>query len=169
MGSGGIRKHEAMFWVALGAFICFLGWRIRIGNFHAPGPGFFALVAGLALIIIGALMLSLKTKEKVEAMEPAESMKAGADSGAHRVRPAARLPKGRLLPTLGLLVAYAVFLNIAGYILCTFLVMWGLFYDWGKNRLVSSCLASLATTGVTYLIFQIWLRTQLPRGVFPWW
>jgi len=166
MRSGNVHKREAVFWVLLGVCISFLGWRVKVGNFHAPGPGFFALVAGLALIIIGLLMLLSKSKAQAG---PMGSINAEADAGARRAQPAARLLKRRLVPTLGLLVAYALFLNIAGYILCTFVVMWGLFYDWGKNRLVNSCIASLATTGVTYLIFETWLRTQLPRGVFPWW
>jgi hypothetical protein len=158
--AGQIRKHEAIFWIALGAFISFLGWRIKIGNFHGPGPGFFALAAGLALIVIGTLMLFSKTLSNAER---------GADSDTHHDSPAGGFLKRRLVPTMALLVAYAAFLNLVGYILCTFLVMWGLFYDWGKNRLVNAFLASVATTGVTYLIFETWLRTQLPRGIFPWW
>jgi hypothetical protein len=158
--AGRIQKYEAIFWIALGAFICFLGWRIKIGNFHGPGPGFFALIAGLALIIIGALMFLSKTVSKTEGETRA---------GAHDVNPAGHVLKKRLVPTMALLVGYAAFLNLLGYILCTFLVMWGLFYDWGKNRLLNTFLASLATTVVTYLIFEAWLRTQLPRGIFPWW
>ena len=159
MGHGQIRKNEAIFWVALGAFVCFLGWRIKIGSFGAPGPGFFALVAGLALVIIGTFMLFSKTASKAK------------DEGrpAGRVSLIRGLLKWRLIATMGLLVAYAVFLNIVGYLLCTLLVMCGLFYDWGKNRLFNAFLASLATTAVTYLIFETWLRTQLPRGIFPWW
>jgi putative tricarboxylic transport membrane protein len=154
-----IRKREAIFWIALGASISFLGWRIKIGNFHGPGPGFFALVAGLALVIIGTCMLFSKTASKVKS----EAKPAG------RVSLKDSLLKRRLMATMGLLVAYAVFLNVVGYILCTFLVMCGLFYDWGKNRLFNASLASLAATAVTYLIFETWLRTQLPRGIFPWW
>jgi len=22
---------------------------------------------------------------------------------------------------------------------------------------------------VTYLVFEVWLKSQLPRGIFPWW
>jgi hypothetical protein len=154
MGTGQIRKNEAIFWVALGAFVCFLGWRIKIGTFRAPGPGFFALVAGLALVIIGTFMLFSKTASKTEGEAKPETD---------------RVSLLRGLATMGLLVAYAVFLDAVGYILCTFLVMSGLLYDWGKNRLLNAVLASLATTAVTYLIFQTWLRTQLPRGILPWW
>ncbi len=160
MATGRIRKNEAVFWIALGVFICFLGWRIKIGTFRAPGPGFFALVAGLALVIIGAFMLFPKGASKEEAK---------ADTHADRVSLISGLLKWRLAATVGLLVAYAVFLNAAGYILSTFLVMWGLFYDWGKNHLFNAFLASAATTAVTYLIFQTWLQTQLPRGILPWW
>ena len=32
MATGQIQKNEAIFWVALGAFVCFLGWRIEIGT-----------------------------------------------------------------------------------------------------------------------------------------
>jgi hypothetical protein len=160
MGNGQIRKNEGIFWVSLGAFVCFLGWRIKIGSFHGPGPGFFALVAGLALIVIGVLMLFSKSTPKDEAKS---------DSPTDSVSLVGGLLKRRLIATMGLLVAYAVFLNAVGYLLCTFLVMCGLFYDWGKNRLLNAFLASLATTAVTYLIFETWLRTQLPRGIFPWW
>ena len=160
MVSGQIRKHEAIFWIALGIFICFLGWRIKIGDFHGPGPGFFALVAGLALMLIGTFMLLSKTVSKA---------KGGTDAVTHHIKTPGHFLKRRLVPTMALLVGYTAFLNLLGYLLCTFLVMWGLFYDWGKNRLLNAFLASLAATGVTYLIFETWLRTQLPRGIFPWW
>ena len=155
-----IGKHEAIFWMALGAFICVLGWRIKIGTFSAPGPGFFALVAGLSLVVIGTLMLLLKTVLRGEAR---------ADSDPHHVSVVSSFLKQRLVLTMALLVGYVLFLNLLGYLVCTCLVMWGLFYDWGKNRLVNAFLTSLLTTGVTYLIFETWLRTQLPRGIFPWW
>jgi putative tricarboxylic transport membrane protein len=160
METGQIPKREALFWMVLGAFICFLGWRIKIGNFHAPGPGFFALVAGLSLLLIGALMLFSRAASKPESSP---------DSGTSSATVTERVPVRRLLGTMALLAAYAVFLNSLGFILCTFLVMWGLFYDWGKNRLATAFLASLVTTVVTYTIFEVWLRSQLPRGILPWW
>ena len=155
-----IGQREAIFWVALGVVVCFLGWRIKIGAFSAPGPGFFALIAGLSLIIIGTLMLLLKTASKPEG---------GVHPAANRETLKSAFFKRRLIATMALLVGYALFLNVLGYLVCTCVVMWGLFYDWGKNRLVNALFASLATTVVTYLIFETWLRTQLPRGIFPWW
>ncbi len=160
MQAGQMRKGEAIFWIVLGVCICFLGWRIRIGNFHSPGPGLFALIAGLALVVIGLLMRLSKPGPKAEG---------GAVPAAGAVGVVQGLFQRRLVGTMALLVAYAVFLNVAGYLICTFFVMLGLFCDWGRNRLVNGLLAALVTTGVTYLIFETWLRTQLPRGIFPWW
>ena len=160
MVSGNIGKKEALFWIALGIFVSILGWRIKIGTFRAPGPGFFAVIAGFALVVIGAFMLFSKGASRAGT---------SANTDRHSVSLLRGLLRWRLVATMGLLVAYAVFLNAAGYLLCTFLVMWGLFYDWGKNRLLNAFLASCATTAVTYLIFETWLRTQLPRGILPWW
>jgi hypothetical protein len=159
MNSERIRRSEAFFWIVLGVAICFLGWRIKIGNFHGPGPGFFALVAGLALVIIGTFMLFSKG-----ALTSQGTSKAA--TGVSRI---SGLFKLRLIGTMVILVAYGLFLNAVGYLLCTFLVMCGLFYDWGKNRLLNAVFASVVTTAVTYLIFETWLHTQLPRGILPWW
>jgi hypothetical protein len=49
------------------------------------------------------------------------------------------------------------------------LAMWGLLFDWKKSSLASSFLSSLLTTAVTYLVFEVWLHCQFPRGLFPWW
>lgn len=155
-----IRKGEGVFWIVFGVLVCVLGSRIKIGTFREPGPAFFALIAGLSLIVIGTLMLLSKIVSKVQAQ---------ADSDTHYVNLIRSFFKWRLVSTMALLLAYAFSLNVLGFIICTFLVMWGLFYDWGKNRLFNAFLASLLTTGGTYLIFEIWLQSQLPRGIFPWW
>ncbi len=77
-----------------------------------------------------------------------------------------------ILFTVAVLLGYGVFLENLGYNITTFLVMWALFYlfyDRGKRRLLFSALASLAATGITYVVFEGWLRSQLPHGIFPWW
>jgi hypothetical protein len=125
-----------------------------------PGPGLFALIAGVSLIVIGTLMLFSQTMPKPRVQ---------ADSGTIQVSLLESVLKWRIFSTMVILLVYAFFLDGLGFILCTFLLMWGLFYDWGKNRFLPAILASLVTTGMTYLIFETWLRCQLPRGIFPWW
>ena len=153
-----IGRAEGISWVVLGAFFCLLSWRISIGSFREPGPGFVAMASGISLIIIGLIMMLLRAFSK---SSPAV--------GETRSQPILRLPRARLMYTVILLVGYALFLELLGYLAATFLIMVGLFFDRGANRLLPSVLASLVTVGATYLLFEVWLRCQLPRGIFPWW
>ena len=75
----------------------------------------------------------------------------------------------RLTYTTGLLLAYTILMEILGYILATFLLMWGMFYDWEKKNWAWSLLFSIVTALGSYIMFEVWLRCQLPHGVFPWW
>ncbi len=153
-----IRKVEGFFWIGIGVIICLLAWKLKLGSFREPGPGFVAFISGLFVSMIGLVM--------------------GLSGLLSKISPRSRIDFDqtffiaswpRLIYTMGLLLSYGLLLNTLGYILTTFLVMSGLFYDREKSRWVSSGLASLISVGVTYLVFQVWLRCQFPRGIFPWW
>ena len=75
----------------------------------------------------------------------------------------------KLTYTLGLLLFYALFLNLLGYIITTFVVLFGLFCNPSGRRWAGPLLASFLSVAVTYLIFEVWLKSQLPRGLLPWW
>jgi hypothetical protein len=154
-------KIEGFFWIGIGIIICALAWKVDLGSFREPGSGFVAFIAGLFFSVLGLVMVLSRIYSKV-------SMKAGPVSG-QTFRGA---PVLLLLFTVGVLLGYGLFLEILGYNVTTFLVMWALFYlfyEKGKGRVVFSFLVSIATTGVTYLVFEVWLRSQLPHGIFPWW
>ena len=154
-------KIEGFFWLGIGIIICGLAWKVDLGSFKEPGSGFVAFIAGLFLSVLGLLMVLSKVYSKV-------FHRVGFVSGPgfHGA------PVLLLLFTIGVLLSYGLFLEVLGYNVMTLLVMWALFYlfyERGKYRVALSFLASLATTGITYLIFETWLRSQLPRGIFPWW
>jgi hypothetical protein len=79
------------------------------------------------------------------------------------------VPLSRLAYTMMFLIAYAILINPFGYILSTFLVMFGLFFDWEKKNWLWSAFFSVTVSLVSYFVFEVWLRCQLPRGIFPWW
>ncbi len=154
-------KIEGVVWLAIGVIICLLGWKIGLGSFQEPGSGFIAFIAGSSLSVIGVLMVLSSIYSKV-----------GQGTHPGSGQPFRNAPMLLLFLTVGALIGYGLFLETLGYNVMTFLVMWALFflfYAKGKRRLVSSLLASFAATGVTYLVFEVWLRSQLPRGIFPWW
>jgi hypothetical protein len=153
-----IRKAEGFFWIGVGAIIGLFAWKSKLGSFHEPGPGFVAFISGLFVSVVGLAMVLSEFFSKLSLRSRGHS---------DQTFQIASWP--RLLYTLALLLIYGLLLNSLGYILITFLVMWGLFYDFEKKRWVSSFFASIVAVAVTYLVFEIWLRCQLPRGIFPWW
>jgi len=144
--------------MGMGVFVCFLAWRVHLGSFREPGPGFVAFVSGLFLLGLGLVMVLAQVISK---MSQGERFNLGLTFQ--------NISWQRLGYTVALLFGYAVFLNRLGFILVTFLVMWGLLYDRNKNNWALGLLSSLAVAGASYLVFEVWLRGQLPRGLFPWW
>ena len=155
-----LKRTEGPIWVALGIVISFLSYRTGIGTFTEPGAGFVALASGLFLVVVGT------------AMGIARGRTSRQQAGKHG-RPAvwrtSIRPLFRLTYMVALLVFYGLLLEPMGYVIATFLFMFGLFFNLEERRLGTPLFASLASVAVTYTIFEIWLKTQLPRGVFPWW
>jgi hypothetical protein len=153
-----IRKVEGFFWGGIGFLICLFTWGPDFGSLREPGPSFLAFFTGLFVAGIGMVMAFSEIISKTF-----QSQTSNIEFSFRNVS------WFRLIYTMGLLLGYAFLLNTIGYILTTFLVMLGLLYDWKTNRWGSSFLISIAAAGVTYLVFEIWLHCQFPRGIFPWW
>ncbi len=153
-----VGTKEGFLWILIGCVICVLSWQIGLGSFQEPGAGFVAFAAGISLVVIGLIMFLSRAL--------ASSLR---NEGHGVQRPALALPKFRLVYTVLVLAGYALVLQTLGYITTTFLAMFCLFSDRGTNRFLPSVLASILTVVSTYLIFDTWLRIQLPRGIFPWW
>ncbi len=148
-----IGKTEGFFWAVIGAFICLLAWKTHLGSFREPGPGFVAFLSGLFIAGVGLIMILTETREKLSPGEPSHlSFSVGSWL--------------QLTFTMALLSGYAILLDILGYGLTTFLVMWGFFYAFGGRRWAFSLMVSLIIVVVTYLVFEVWLRCQFPRGIF---
>jgi len=149
---------EGVIWILIGCGICFLSWRIDIGSFREPGPGFVAFIAGIIILITGFL-ISLEKAFKKSFIEDNKL----SETKIFNER------WFQLIYTMGLLVIYSLMVQQLGYILTTFIIMFGLFYNLGKNKLFPSILASFICVTITYILFELWLKVQLPRGILPWW
>lgn len=150
-----IRKFEGFVWIGIGIGICLISWQFGPGSLAEPGSGFIGFVSGLFLVGVGVVMVLPRSLSKISPL-----------SGSASDSPFRISSWPRLVYTVALLLAYGLLLDILGYIVTTFLVMWGLFYDRQKRNWVSSCFVSLVSVGATYLVFEVWLLCQFPRGIF---
>ena len=61
---------------------------------------------------------------------------------------------------------YCVFLDALGYILSTILLLSLLMRILGRRSWLRPIFTSFLVSSVTYFIFHVWLRINLPRGLF---
>jgi len=157
-----LKTFEGPVWIALGVGACLYAYAMGLGTFREPGVGFVAFATGLFLAAVGVLL-------RLGPSEAAQGARQPGDRQHRAVGPVLQTKTFKLFYTLAILVVYAILLNPLGYILTTFLVMFGLFFDPGRRRFKAPMGAALLSAATTYVVFEMWLRSQLPRGIFPWW
>lgn len=128
-------------------------WSLKygFGSLSEPGVGFITFFAGAILALLSLLLFlsSFRGKEK-----PAELRELWAGLDVKKV-----------LYVLLLLVVYPVLLRPVGFPLCTFILLFLLFRVKGSYGIWTTLFASFFVTAVSYLVFQVWLQVQLPKGI----
>lgn len=74
-----------------------------------------------------------------------------------------RWPK--LLGTVAILICYYFFLEILGYILCTFGLMLFLLRVVETTRWKIVFLEASLATAASFALFELWMKVQLPKGI----
>ena len=134
--------------LAVGVLIAKGAWRYEFGSFDNPGAGFVPFFAGLAIGGFSAITLAQTLKR---GWRPVRDLW----QDAYWRRPAAA--------TI-ILIVYAAFLRDLGFFMATSLLMLYLFRVLQPSSWKETVVAALATTLGFYLVFQVWLEAQLPRG-----
>jgi len=112
----------------------------------APESGFLPLVYGVLLTLLsGAILANLFLDP------PAEE-----DRG----------PIGKPIMILGILIVTIVGMRVVGFVIATLLMLLFMFAFVERRPLVSSLVVSTVTTGVLFVLFEVWLRVPLPEGPF---
>ena len=135
---------SALFWLAVAILVAFQSVALKLGTLRQPGPGFFPFWGAIVLGVLSVVLL------------------VGSKS---RPAPAPAADSGSWMPAIvaGALIVYVLLLEKLGFVTVTFLFLLFLFRLVRKGWLVSG-LAALVGTGACYGLFQLWLKSQLPRG-----
>jgi putative tricarboxylic transport membrane protein len=156
-GKIGMRKKEAIgssFWIALG--LLFSAGAFRYGLFEegVPGPGLLPLIAGIILISlgVGVLIPALKKEAKPK---PAEK-------GFFPEKDSFK----KLLLAVVALGVYGMALEYMGFLIMTFLFMIFLLRFIEPQKWTVVLTTSLLTAASSYLLFQLLLKVQLPKGIW---
>lgn len=144
-------QSSSLFWIAVGIGIAIRSIKYGLGTFHEPGPGFITFFAGAILTFL-SLALFFSSFSDQEKRGGLRSLWAG-------------LEVGKVLYVILLLVAYALLLKSIGFLISTFFLLSLLFRVKGNYRVRTILFMSLLVTAVSYVIFEIWLKAQLPKGI----
>jgi putative tricarboxylic transport membrane protein len=132
----------------LGLAVVFGGLHYGWGTLDNPGAGFVPLLAGAAMAGFSAITL---VRSLSKGWRPLAELWAGT-----RWR--------RPLIAIVCLVLYSVFLRDLGFLISTFILAVYLYRMLEPSGWTQTLVAAVLTTLGFYLMFQMWLEVQLPKG-----
>jgi putative tricarboxylic transport membrane protein len=147
-----------LIWIIIGLAVMVVSYQMSLGTLHTPGPGLLPFLLGSLLIVvslpilIGSLLLFRKTVPESRAAE----IWAGVEF------------KNVLIIIISL-VAYALLLEKLGFILTAFLFLFVLFATFDFQRWLFALGVSSVTIFITYILFNVVLRVELPSGLLRIW
>jgi putative tricarboxylic transport membrane protein len=141
---------SSLFWLAMGAGVCYGGYDLELGTLHDPGSGFM-------FFWVGIIMLGLSLFIFIRAMRDKKK------EGEGKVL-WSQVKWRKNVYVVAALFLYAYAFSPLGFILSTVLLLIFLFKAVEPQRWTVAILASFLSTLTSYAVFHLWLGTQLPRG-----
>ncbi len=144
-------RVSGFFWLFFSGFICIESYRLGLGSLHQPGPGFISFWTAAVMGILSiAILIPAWTKKK--AMEPE-----GPIFGKENIL--------KIVFVLLSLFLYAFFIETLGFVPITLLLFIFLLGIIERKRWGLTIFVSVVVTAISYLVFEIWLKSQLPEGL----
>jgi putative tricarboxylic transport membrane protein len=144
-------QYSSLFLFIIGILVMFRSVAYGFGTFGAPGLGFITFLAGLVLSLL-SLALFISSFRDPENRGRLRDLWEG-------------LRVGRVLYVLLLLVAYALVMRNVGFLIATFVLLFLLFRLEASYRLRNIIILSLLSSTASYVLFEVVLKAQLPKGI----
>ena len=127
-------------------YVCVESVRLGLGTYQQPGAGFVPFCAG---VILGVLSLALIFLAFVRDAKKAETW--------HN--------PDRILMVFLAILGFTLLLEWLGFILSALLLIWFLLKVVERRGWSFSVGVALLVAGASYVVFDVWLRAQLPAGI----
>lgn len=144
-------RISGIFWLIFSLFISFESYKLGLGALNKPGPGFLFFWMSVVLGIM-SLVILIRAWESKKAKES-------------RVPVFGKLNVTKLILVLISVFLYALLIEKLGFIPVTLLLFIFLLGIIEKKRWPFTILVSIAVTAIAYLVFEVWLQSQLPKGL----
>ncbi len=137
-------------WLGLGLAVCLGSLQYKLGTPAAPGTGFMPFLTGLAICFFSGIGLIHATLRKKQGEGWAPVLRGV-------------IWKNAMIILVSLL-AYALLLFPLGFVFTTTLFIAFLLRAIVPQRWSVVIACSILTAAASYLIFEVWLKAQLPKG-----
>jgi len=139
-------------WDLIGLIICIGSVSLKLDSFSNPGPGMFPFLIGSGIILLATIQLVIEVYHTEDLL---------------RTRPWPHFSGlKKVIWILVLLVFYAAFVDRLGFFLCTLFFLVTLFKTVGQKSWIVVILYSIPICILSYVLFQILLKINLPKGSF---
>lgn len=147
-------RTGSLFWLAMGIYTTISAYRLGLGSFRQPGPGFIFFLMALLLTLLSAVDLGTTFigKSKGGKENPDEPLWL-------------RVRWRKILLIIAGMSVYIYVFNFLGFLLSTFLLLIFLFKAVEPTKWWVSILASFITMLLSYGIFGLWLKVPFPQGI----
>jgi putative tricarboxylic transport membrane protein len=144
-------KISGFFWLLFSLFVSYESYRLGLGSVHQPGPGFFFFWTGIAVALLSLVVIlrSFGTQAPEEEKEA----------------PTGKRTTTKVILVLAALFLYALLMEWLGFLIVTLLLFIFLLSVIEKKKWWFAILVGLAVTVAAYLLFEVGLQSQLPKGL----
>jgi putative tricarboxylic transport membrane protein len=144
-------RASGLFWFLFSLFITYQSYKLGLGTLHQPGPGFLFFWTGIVTAILSIIIIMMSLRNR----PPEET--AGLDFGRWKV--------AKIVPVLISLFLYVFLMEWLGFLIVTLLLFIFLLGVIEKKKWWFALLVSFLVTTLTYIVFEMALQSQLPKGL----
>jgi putative tricarboxylic transport membrane protein len=144
-------RVSGLFWLIFSVFVSYESYRLGLGTLHQPGPGFLFFWTGIVVAIL-SLTVFVRSFRKRSLDEAKESIPI-------------KWNVTKIILVLISLFLYVLLMERLGFLVVTLLFFILLLGVIEKKKWSFAVLVSLIVTIATYLVFEIGLQSQLPKGL----
>jgi len=144
-------RISGIFWLCFAVLVIIQSYHLGLGTLHKPGPGFLFFWVNIILGIMSLIVLVRAwAGKKEEGPQPAIF----GDQNTSKI-----------IFVLISLFVYAILMEPVGFIPITLLFFFFILKIIEKKGWFYTLIVSVVVTVISYLIFETWLQSQLPKGL----
>ena len=147
-------RLSGIFWLFLSVVIAEESYRLGVGNLHSPQAGFLPFVASIVLGILSLLLVLSTRRRGPRGPVEAEDI---------------TFNKRLLLKVVWVILSlflYAIFLDALGFVLVSMILIAFLLRVIEPQKWYGVALGTILIPVFAYLLFDHFLKVQLPKGIF---